>query len=172
MDLKVHLRGRNLKWNWDSISKYCVDHPKSIHQILDYCVDKEVILQQNAGAVLGKIIDLDKQVLIQHLPQMMENLKLEPHAAVKRATMRVMQFIEISEEVEGEVFDVAMRYLRSADEPIAVKAFAMTAARKICQRYPELANELIPIIEVLVEQKVSSGILNRGQKELRILRKL
>ena len=172
MDLKQHLRGRNLKWNWDSISKHCIQHPKDIEQILAYCVNEEVILQQNAGAVLGKIIDLDKKVLLKHQRRMIDNLKLNPHDAVKRATMRVYQWLEIDEEIEGELFDLIIKYLANPEEAIAVKAFGMSAGRRICEKYPELANELLPYVEVLVEQKLSSGVVNRGEKELRLLRKL
>jgi hypothetical protein len=172
MDLKPHLRGRNLKWNWDSITKHCVENPSSIEDVLAYCTDEETIIQQNAGAVLGKIIDLDKKILIQYEQRILDLLGTDPHDAVKRAAMRVFQFIEIDEEVEGQLFDTAMTYVNNPEEAIAVRAFGMTAARRVCEKYPELANELLPPIEVMVDQKLSSGIVNRGEKELKILRKL
>ncbi len=172
MDLKQHLRGRNLKWNWDSITDYCVKHPKSIQQIVDYCIDEEMIICQNAGAVLGKIVDLDKKVLIPFYKQMLYNLTQSPHDAVKRASMRVWQYAEITEEFEGEIFDQAMKYVADKNEAIAVRAFAMTAARKVCQKYPELAQELLPFVETMVDQKLSSGIISRGKKELKLLRAL
>ena len=169
MDLKQHLRGRNLKWNWDSITKHCIEHPKSIQQIVDYCVDEEAIVCQNAGAVLGKIVDLDKKILLPYFGQMLRNLKSNPHDAVKRASMRVWQFAEIPEKLEGEIFDQAMKYVADKNEAIAIRAFGMTAARKVCQKYPELAQELLPFVEVMVDQKLSAGIVSRGKKELKIL---
>ena len=172
MDLKKHLLGRNLKWNWDAISKYCIEQPSAIDELLDYCIDKKVVIQQNAGAVLGKIIDLDKEILIPHLFRILQNLKNEPHDAVKRASMRILQFIEIPEENLGDVFQLAINYLQSNKEPIAVKVFSMSSARKICEKHPELCNELIPIIEFLLEEKISRGIIARAQKELKILHKL
>lgn len=172
MDLKQHLRGRNLKWNWDSISDYVVKHPNSIQQIIHYCVDDETIVCQNAGAVLGKIVDLDKKILIPYYDQMVANLRLNPHDAVKRASMRVWQFAEITEEFEGEIFDIAMSYVSDKNAAIAIRAFGITAARKICQKYPELAHELIPFVETMVDQKISAGIISRGKKELKLLRDL
>lgn len=172
MDLKKHLRDRNLKWNWDAIAGYCIQHPTSIKLILDYCLDEEIIIQQNAGAVLGKIIDQDKKALFKHQARFIEILRTNPHDAVKRGIMRVYQWLKIDEEIEGELFDFIIKYLNNPEEAIAIKAFGMTAARRICQKYPELTNELIPYIETLVEQKLSSGIINRGQKELKILRRL
>jgi hypothetical protein len=172
MDLKPHLRGRNLKWNWDSIAKYCVENPTTIGELMVHCTESEQIVQQNAGAVLGKIIDLDKKILLPYQAKMMAILKTNPHDAVKRAIMRVYQWLAISEEVEGELFDWVICYLKNPEEAIAVKAFGMTVARRICEKYPELAGELLPYIEILVEEKLSAGILSRGTKEIRKLRDL
>lgn len=172
MNLRQHLLDRNLKWNWDEIAKYCVKHPKTIIQVVNFTMDEEVHVQQNAGAVIGKIVDLDRKILTPYLVTMVSNLTRNPHDAVKRATLRVFQFSEIPEEVEGELFEYVIATLKSLEEPIATKAFGMTAARRICERYPELANELIPLIEIIVEEKLSAGLVNRGQKELKILRRL
>lgn len=172
MDLKKHLRGRNLKWNWDSIRDYVLTNPALVIDLIQYCKDEETIVQQNAGAVLGKIVDKDKVLLKPHQQTLIEVLKTNPHDAVKRAIMRIFQLMEISAEVEGEVFDLAVQYLQDAEEPIAVKAFSMSSARKICVKYPDLAPELTGIIEILVEAKSSTGIVSRGKKELQILASL
>ncbi|UKN01412.1 hypothetical protein K6119_16930 [Paracrocinitomix mangrovi] len=172
MNLKQHLLDRNLKWNWEEIAKYCIKHPESIQDIVNFCMDEEVRIQQNAGAVLGKIVDYDTNVLKPYLNQIVEQLLQNPHDAVKRATMRVFQTAYLDEDYEGELFEFVINALKSPDEAIAIKAFGMTVARRICQKYPELAAELIPRIEILVEQKASAGIVNRGEKELKILRNL
>jgi HEAT repeat protein len=172
MDLKKHLRDRNLKWNWDEIAKYCMNHPESIRLLVEYCEDEEMIIQQNAGAVLGKLVDLDKSLVDPYADQMIRLLDKNVHDAVKRAVLRVYQFAKIPEDVEGEIFDFAIQSLKSSESPIAIKAFSMTAARRICEKYPELANELIPLIEIIVEQKASAGLVNRGSKELKKLHKL
>jgi len=46
----------------------------------------------------------------------------------------------------------------------------MTVVRKICQKYPELTQEVIPILERLIEESDSTGLLNRGGKELKRLK--
>jgi hypothetical protein len=169
MDLRKHLTGRNLKWNWEAICAYLIEHPSKIPDLIGYCLDEETIVQQNAGAVLGKIIDHDKKVLVPFQMELTEMLNKELHDAVHRAIMRIFQLIEISEEVEGYLYDAVIRFLNKADAPIAVKAFGMTAGRRICEKYPELAQELYPIVETLVEQKLSTGIVARGKSELKLL---
>lgn len=172
MDLRKHLLDRNLKWNWDEIAAYCIKNPSAIQQIVDYCEDPEVHVQQNAGAVLGKLIDLDKKILDPYAKQIVDLLEKDIHDAVKRAIMRVYQWAEISEEVEGELFEFVINALKSQEAPIAIKAFGMTVARRICEKYPELAAELIPYLEIIVDERPSAGMVNRAEKELKKLRQL
>ena len=170
--LKENLRRRNLKWNWDSIAADCIANPKQLPYLLDFCTDSERAIQQNAGAVLGKIIDLDEEILVPHLRKILKNLRADPHDAVKRATMRVLQTVEIPAEVEGEVFDVAMRYVADFSEAIAIRAFSMTVARRMCERYPTLRHELLPVVKGVFEQKASAGLLARAKREVKILEAL
>ena len=172
MDLRKHLLDRNLKWNWDEIAKYCVAHPKSVQQIVDYCLDETIHVQQNAGAVIGKLIDHDKNILNPYLVQLVNHLNHNPHDAVKRAVMRVFQYAPIPEEVEGALFEYVLNALNSREAPIAIKAFGLTVARRICEKYPELANELIPMVEIILEEKPSAGMVSRAKKEMKKLAKL
>ncbi|MGI9244643.1 MAG: hypothetical protein ACR2RV_27825 [Verrucomicrobiales bacterium] len=171
-DLRDDLRRRNLKWNWDAIAADCVAHQDLLPQLLRSCTDSEVIIQQNAGAVLGKIIDLDQAILVPHLPEMLANLEAQPHDAVKRATMRVLQSCEIPEAQEGAVFDVAMRYVSDFEEAIAIRGYSITVARRLCQRYPSLRHELLPIVHDLIEQNASAAIVTRAKRELKLLEEL
>ena len=95
---------------------------------------------------------------------MVKHLNTNPVDGVKRNTLRTFQFNSIPEEVEGEFFDILLIYLTSLSEAVAIKAFSMTVARKICKKHPELAQELIPIIERLMKASESSGIKHRGNK--------
>lgn len=172
MDLKKHLLDRNLKWNWDEIAKYCVKHPERIKDLVSFCTDENVHIQQNAGAVIGKLVDHDHKILAPYSEALVLSLQKEPHDAVKRAIMRVFQWADIPEEVEGELFEFVINALKSQEEAIAIKAFGMTVARRICERYPELASELIPYLEIIMEERPSAGLVNRAGKELKRLRKL
>ena len=172
MDLRTHLLDRNLKWNWDEIATYCVKNPKEIKKIVGFCEDEEVHVQQNAGAVIGKLIDHDKKILEPHLESLVALLEKDVHDAVKRGIMRVFQWSVIPEEVEGELFEYVINALKSQETPIAIKAFGITAARRICEKYPELADELIPYLEIIIEERPSSGMVNRAQHEIKKLNKI
>jgi predicted transcriptional regulator len=107
-----------------------------------------------------------------YLIEMVNGLSTNPVDAFKRNTLRTFQTSEIPEEVEGELFDHCIEYLKSMDEAIAIKAFGMTVARRICERYPELADEVILPVEILISENYSAGVVNRGKKELKKLLKL
>ena len=172
MYLREHLQRDNLKWNWESIAADCIAEPELIPHLLAFCTDPETRVQQTAGASLGKIVDRDLDVLVPHLPQMLENLKPDPHDAVKRATVRVLQMVEIPEAIEGEVFDVAMRLVSDPGEPIAIRVFSMTTARRLCERYPSLRHELLPVVREIIETKPSPGTMVRAKRELEALEAL
>ncbi len=65
-----------------------------------------------------------------------------------------------------------MNYLTSCNEAIAIKAFSMTVLRKICEHYPQLTQEVIPTIELIIGENNAPGIQSRGRKELKLLRKI
>lgn len=172
MDLRKHLLDRNLKWNWDEIAKYCLRNPKDVRQIVEYCRDENEHVTKNAGAVIGKLIDYDKSILDPYLEELVKILHENRHDAVKRGITRVFQYASCPEESEGDLFDWVISALQSMEEAVAVKAFGMTAARKICEKYPELAGEMIPLLEMIIYENPSAGLENRAKKELKKLLKL
>jgi uncharacterized protein (UPF0262 family) len=84
--------------------------------------------------------------------------------------MRVYQWADIPEEIEGKLFDIAIRFLQDSEQPIAVKVFSMTAAHRVVERYPDLANELYEAIRQCMPHG-SAGLKNRGNKTLKMLEK-
>ena len=172
MNLKERLQGRNLKWNWDAIASDIIQHTKMIDELINFSFKGEKIEKQNAAAVIGKICDQDKKILDPYLEILFNHLETNPIDAVKRSTIRIFQFTNIPESIESELFDLSLAYVTSIDEPIAIKAFGITVARRICEKYPELSNELIPIVEIIKKEKISSGMTNRAKHELKKLRKI
>lgn len=126
----------------------------------------------NYSQIMTLISDKHPQLFAKHSQHLAELFAKTKNSSVKRNIIRCFQTINIPEESEGILFEEGLKALQASEEPIAVKAFGMTVLRRICEKYPDLAAELIPVIEILVEQKVSAGIVNRGEKELKKLRKL
>jgi hypothetical protein len=131
----------------------------------------EKIITQRAAMVVNACFTFYPELVAEHLEALILNLRNKNlHAAVKRNTVRILQFIQIPEKLQGEAFENCMKLLRDPEEPIAVKVFAMTVLFNLCKLYPELKNELRLVIEAQLPYG-STGFKNRGEKIVKSLKK-
>ncbi len=106
------------------------------------------------------------QLTQSYLQRLIKNLQGDIHVAVKRNTVRVLQYIDIPEKLRGMAATVCFDLIQSGNEPVAVKAFSMTVLANICKHEPELADELKLIIEDQLPF-ASAGFKARAKKILR-----
>ncbi|MBN4072831.1 hypothetical protein JYT74_02200 [Crocinitomix catalasitica] len=172
MNIEEQLMTENSKRNWNILITEIVKNPGQMTSLMKLYFNEEYHRSMRSSQVVSQLFAHRPDLIEPYLIQMANYLDDDPPTAIKRSVMRIYQWTEIDEEVEGKLFDYAIKYMRSKDEPIAIKAFSMTVARRICERYPELAPEAIAPIEILVEENYSTGTVNRGKKELKKLRKL
>jgi hypothetical protein len=66
--------------------------------------------------------------------------------AVKRNIARLLQHVEIPRRLAGKVYAHCVDLIDDADEPVAVRAFALTVAARIAKSEPDLMNELRLIV--------------------------
>ena len=90
------------------------------------------------------------------------------HDAVKRNTVRLLQFIEIPTSLQGKVVDVCFGFLTNPKEPIAVRVFSMTVLGNLARLHPELKNELRVYIEDHLPYE-GPAFRSRGTKLLKSL---
>lgn len=86
------------------------------------------------------------------------------HDAVKRASLRSLDLIDIPEEYWGEVVEICFQYLMD-DEPTAVKMFAMCNLHTIVKQLPELGNEFRVVLEDQLPYG-TTGFKNKARKVL------
>ena len=92
------------------------------------------------------------------------------NASMRRELWRALSFIEIDDDIAGEVFDAAIEITASPRQPIAVRAHAIFTARNIALPYAELRRELRLTLETTGREE-SPGIRARSRNVLRELRK-
>jgi hypothetical protein len=100
-----------------------------------------------------------------------EFTKCLEHEGMLRDVWRSWSFLVVHEELEGDVFDKAVRIIPSQMHAVAVRAHAMKAAYNIAKNYREIAEELILVLEDL-DHDESSGIRVRAKNILKDLRKV
>jgi hypothetical protein len=64
------------------------------------------------------------------------------HDAVRRNILRLLQFVEIPHYLKGRLYSLCLKFIADGSQPVAVKVFATTVARKIAETEPALMNEL------------------------------
>ncbi|NOQ75973.1 MAG: hypothetical protein GQ574_28460 [Crocinitomix sp.] len=172
MDIGQQLSRETSRRNWDKVIAYVGEDDERFAELIHIFFIGETKSIIGTSQAVGVISEKQPRLIRPYVIDLVAYLKSNPIDAVKRNTMRVFQFIDIPEEIEGDLFDIAMNYLKSLDTAIAIKAFAMTSLRKISAKYPELAQEVIFQIEILVKEEVSKGLTSRGNHELAKLYKL
>jgi hypothetical protein len=172
MDYRRRLESGNSKEIWDAIVNDIGSDPEKFSQVMDLFLSDNYILVQRVSQAIGIIGEKQPQLIAPYLPRMLDILTAKTIDALKRNVLRIFQFIDIPKELEGKLFDIALTFLKSNEEAIAIRVFSMTALRKICEKHNELSQEIIHTIEIIISENKSGGIQSRGKKELSNLHKL
>lgn len=172
MDIEKILLSENSSRIWDTIAEYVIQHPNAMNELMRLYFHEEYHRYNRATQTVGHLWDKAPDLIQPYLIEMAKFLETKPPMANKRSIMRLYQWAPIEEEVEGILYDNAIEFISSSDEPPAVKAYAMTVARRICEIHSELIPELRSMLEILLEQEISRGQQNRAEKELARLKNL
>jgi hypothetical protein len=89
--------------------------------------------------------------------------------AVKRNVVRILQFVDIPEDLHGEVMNICFELLGDLRETIAVRVFSMTVLARLAEIYPDIRQELRIIIEDELSHQPSAGFKSRAKKILAAL---
>lgn len=130
-----------------AIVEYIGDDPKRFAELMKCFFAGDYRLTQRAAWPMNYCAEQHQKLILPYLPKLLACLNREDmHVAVKRNVMRLLQYIEIPKRLTGKVYSHAVDLLDNADEPIAVRCFAMTVAARIAKSEPDLMNELRLIV--------------------------
>lgn len=164
--LREHSKAQTLK-----IVHYINNDQQKFDELMYLFMNDVYRVTQRAAWVVSHCAEFHPSLVEKHLRPMLENLQNPVHVAVKRNTVRVLQDIELPEELLGLAATICLDFLADPQEAIAVKAFSMQVVYNICLKEPDLAGELKLILEDLLPH-ASSGVKNRATKILKKLQKL
>lgn len=147
---------------------YIGDSPDKFSEFMDAFILSEGRECQKMSWVIGTIVDTQPDLIALHATSLLEKLKTPCHAAVKRNVLRAIDRITIDESQMGLAADIAFKVLEDIRETIAVRVFAMSILHRICMLQPELAPELISILEFQMPYE-SPGFKSRAKKIIKSL---
>jgi hypothetical protein len=169
MDLRKAILREHSKTQTSRIVAYVGNNKERFKELVTVFLEGPYRVTQRAAWPLTYVVEENPKLIVPHLKAILNFLKKEEiHDAVKRNTIRLLQFIDIPKQHESQVTDLCFQFLTDKKEPIAVRVFAMSVLAQIARKHPDLKKE----ISVLIEDELpyaSAAFVSRGKKVLKQL---
>lgn len=172
MDIRAELLKEHSRAQADRVAQWIGNDPERLAQLVDLFLHAEYRVVQRAARVVSLIADNHFELVKPHLPALVRRMN-EPcvPVAVKRNVVRMLQFVDVPENLHGDVMNTCFELVADPQETIAVRAFSMTVLANLAKQYPDIKPELKAIIEDTLEHDPSPGFRNRAGKVLASLSK-
>ncbi len=166
MNVKEAIPERFSKEKFAIIIDWIDGNPARFDELMTVFFEGDSRKNQHAANIMSHCIDRWSFLIMPYIEKMLLNLKQDNlHDAIKRNTIRVLQTVEIPEELHGIAADICFQYLSNHEEAVAIKAFSMTVLFNLSKHYPELKTELKFILEEQLPYQ-SPAFKNRALKIL------
>ncbi len=125
----------------------------------------ESIVSQRAAWPISYLVIENPHLIVPYYPKLIRFLsKSGLHPGIYRNAFRFLQFVDVPVKYEGKVLELALRFFRNKQQPVAIQAFALSTAVRIALKYPEIAAELIVLIQEGLPL-MGKGMQARSRKE-------
>lgn len=148
MDLRETILKEHSKDNCLRIVKWIGSSQQRFDELFQLFLHDEYRVIQRAAWPLSNAVVEHPELIRKHFRALLDNLrKPNRHEAVKRNTLRLLEYVDIPKRFQGEIMDLCFSQISDPREKPAVKASGITILDKLSQLYPEIRQELITIIE-------------------------
>jgi len=171
-DIQQFLDAGHSKELRDQIINYIGSSKAKMKSLMHFFFHDEWRYNQRASWAVLHIGLKNPQLLTPYLEQMVNQLKEPKHDAVVRNTMRIFEDIDVPEDLEGPLLDIALVFMSDPKQAVAIRAFSMTVVENIVKRFPEIAPEIIAILQDQLEYECTPGFKSRAKRTLKSLNKL
>jgi hypothetical protein len=172
MDLRAAILKEHSKVQAEKIAKWIGRDADRFDGLMTLFLNDEYRAVQRAAWIISLVAAKHPGLIYPNLEKMVKRMA-EPgvHVAVKRNVVRVLQHLDIPEELHGEVMNTCFELLADPKETVAVRCFSMTVLDNLSKTYPEIRQELRVVIEEALEQGVTAGFRSRARKVLQVPKK-
>lgn len=148
MNLREEILTEHSKAQAHKILNWIGASQKRMDELVHLFTTDEYRVVQRAAWPIGLLAETQPQLLQKHLPLFVQLLRKPGlHNAVRRNITRILQYLQIPEELKGDVMDACFSFICDVQEKAAVKAFSLTILEQLAVEYPEILPEIITIIE-------------------------
>ena len=143
MNIRAALQAEHSKRNTTAIAEYIDGDAKRFAELMKIFFEGEYRPTQRAAWPMSVCVEKHPELISPYLNKLVDQLAdSDVHDAVKRNTVRLLQYIEIPKKLQGKIYSICVDLIDDTSEPVAVRAFALTVAIKIAGKEPALLDEL------------------------------
>jgi hypothetical protein len=153
----------------DAIAGSIILQPELINELWDIIQHGDETAWR-AAWTMEKINDKRPEMIYPFLNELIIQVEKTNNNGLKRHFLKMISIQPLPKDLSGYFVDFCFKILLSSDEPIAVRVHAMQILYNICQKIPDLKNELIESIES-IQSEASAGIKSKSRKLLKHLKK-
>ncbi|MDQ2863917.1 MAG: hypothetical protein M3R50_09770 [Bacteroidota bacterium] len=151
MNLTEEILKEHSRKQCDKIVSWVREDAGKFNELFNLFLDGEYRITQRAAWPLSYCVIAHPALMKNNFEKFIANLKKPGlHDSIKRNSVRLLQSVDIPQEYEGDVMETCFRYLESANEAVAIKAFSLTVLGTLSKKYPEI----IPEIKLLIEDQL------------------
>lgn len=163
MNIKAALEREHSKTLTLAIVDYVGSDESKFAELMECFLSKNKRLCQRSAWPLGMITDHKLWLLKPYYSELIQALKNPTHDAVLRNIFRAFAMNTIPEEIEGELYEEAWKHVSNPKCATAIRAHSVSVLEKVSYKYPELKEELIPMLREIADHG-TIGFKNRAKK--------
>ena len=153
------------------VTDYACSSCKHFEELMHCFLSNEYRLAQRAAWNVSWAAKKQPHLITPYIKDLIQQLpRKDVHNAVIRNSVRILQKINIPEELHGELMDSCFNFIESNETPVAIKAFSLTILFNLSKIYPDIKNELKLLIEERWEHE-TVAFKQRGKQILTHLNK-
>jgi hypothetical protein len=169
MDLKKRLNLGQSKKLALEIVDYVNGSPIRFKELVKIYLNGPYRITQRAALPLSYCIEKWPYLIDSHWKKIIHFIeKPEAQDAVKRNTMRLLQFVDIPKRYHGAVAGLCFRYLQDPKVAVAIRVFSMTVLDNIINDQPDIQKEL----KLILEDQMPYGSAAFKNRAMKILKRL
>ncbi len=153
------------------VANMFIDHPDKIPELIDYIKFNDLKITMRASWILGTLWEIEPQLLRNHQYTLVQIVLSTESDSVRRNLLRIIETMPLPDEFLGSLFDICLKWTKSEQFAIAVRAFSMQVLYRICCLEPDLTSEVMEQINLITEFG-SPGLKHRSKKLLIDLSKI
>ncbi|MEM6342852.1 MAG: hypothetical protein AAF927_03195 [Bacteroidota bacterium] len=170
MDLYQILKGRTNRDHMVEIAEWVGKDAERFAEVWRLVNCGEEPTAPYASWLMDFCLQLYPDHLLSYRKGAYELLQQPLHNMIHRNLVKHLYRVEIDEEIEGDLYDLAINKISNPQVEVAIRVHCMDIAWKIAEPYVELREELRLVIEGHIADG-SAGFKSRGKRILKRIEK-